>query len=136
MKSPKFQEVYLYTIRTRSKKLQVHTAILHKIFGLARRIAALVAISNMTQLTVLKNGLHLDRSAPAAFENQGSTGLGVLRYVSSHLAFLQKNRLVGLMQYIDNNKESQIPKRKKRKTMDMSLAIACRRPLRYLVCHE
>ncbi len=38
---------------------------LHQVLGLPGCIAAFLAISDMTKLAVLKNGLHLDDAAPA-----------------------------------------------------------------------
>lgn len=58
---------------------------LHQILGLASRVATLLAICDMTELTVLENGLHLDDAAPATGQDFLTFTSCVLRNIAWHI---------------------------------------------------
>ncbi len=58
---------------------------LHQILGLARGVAALLTICDMTELAVLKNGFHLDDPAPATGQDFLTFTSCVLRNITWHI---------------------------------------------------
>gem|GEM_PF-707356 len=74
--------------------------ILHEVFGFAGSVAALLTISDVTQLAVLKHRLHFDDSAPAACQyllTFAASVLGNSLYTPSCSAYMvQAVRLHGI----------------------------------------
>lgn len=58
---------------------------LHQVLGLARGVAALLTICDMAEFAVLKNGFHLDDTAPAARQDFLTFTSCVLRNITWHM---------------------------------------------------